>query len=137
MLEYALLLGVVIAGILIMQVFVKRSFQGGLKDAGDKIGDQFSAGGTTISQERNMHVDQEILEVMGTNSTGAGIGAFADVTLTAGEVTITKGVYSLNKRTGGNAISEVSQKTDSAKEEQVRWNEYSNTTYADFTFGNF
>ena len=135
MLEYALLLGVVIAGILIMQVFVKRSFQGGLKDAGDKIGDQFSAGGTTISRERTMSTNQDIIEEVATTDAGNGISSFVTGLGETVEGTIggSKEAYSLNKRLGGDASTETKQKTDAATQEKVRWADYQSNVFTEFT----
>ena len=69
-LEYAILIGIIAAGLLIMQSFVKRGFQGGLKDSADKMGEQFSAGATQIYRKREMETDQYITEESGTESGG-------------------------------------------------------------------
>ena len=46
-LEYAILIGVIVAGLIAMQVYVKRGFQGKLKENADSMGTQFSPGATT------------------------------------------------------------------------------------------
>lgn len=46
-LEYAVLIGVIIAGLIGMQVYIKRGFQGRLKESADSMGQQFSPGLTT------------------------------------------------------------------------------------------
>lgn len=46
-LEYAVLVGVVVAGLLAMQVYLKRGYQGNLKEQADSMGSQFSPGQTT------------------------------------------------------------------------------------------
>lgn len=46
-LEYAILIGVVVAGLIAMQVYLKRGFQGKLKESADSMGQQFSPGYTT------------------------------------------------------------------------------------------
>ncbi len=46
-LEYVALLGVVVCAILIMQVFIKRAYQGKLKQDADSLGSQYSPGHTT------------------------------------------------------------------------------------------
>lgn len=46
-LEYAVLVGVVVAGLLAMQVYLKRGYQGKMKESADSMGDQFSPGQTT------------------------------------------------------------------------------------------
>jgi Flp pilus assembly pilin Flp len=122
MLEYALLLGVVVAAILIMQVFVKRGFMGGLKDSADKMGEQFSAGSTTVMEKRTLDDDQEIYEEMSTDDT---IEAFVDE---SPEVynTIDEDVYALTKRTGGASVTDVQKSTDSATKELTTWDDYTN-----------
>lgn len=132
MVEYAILLGVVIAALLIMQAFVKRGFQGGLKDAADKMGDQFSAGGTTVYQSRNMGANQIIKEE---TATGNVIKDFVDeVNLVTDDVhgTVAQGAYSYSARSGGNQTSDVKTATEAAKTEKVRWNEFQNNTVDDF-----
>jgi len=46
-LEYTTVLGVVAAALLIMQVYVKRSYQGRLKQEADSVGSQYSPRHTT------------------------------------------------------------------------------------------
>lgn len=46
-LEYAILIGVVVAGLIAMQVYLKRGYQGKLKESADSMGQQFSPGYTT------------------------------------------------------------------------------------------
>lgn len=46
-LEYAILIGVIVAGLIAMQVYVKRGFQGKLRESADSMGEQFSPGYTT------------------------------------------------------------------------------------------
>lgn len=41
-LEYAVIIGVVVGALIMMQVYVKRGLQGRMKQASDDIGDQFS-----------------------------------------------------------------------------------------------
>lgn len=45
-LEYAVLIGVIVAGLVGMQVYIKRGFQGKLKESADSMGSQFSPGET-------------------------------------------------------------------------------------------
>ena len=49
--EYALLLGVIISALLIMQVFIKRAYQGRIKQGADEVGQQYSPGHTTSLAE--------------------------------------------------------------------------------------
>jgi uncharacterized protein (UPF0333 family) len=129
-LEYTLLLGVIVAGILIMQNFVKRGFQGNLKESADKMGEQFSASGTTIEQTRTMTADQEITDEVGTtSSTATGIGAYVSgVTGTVG-----KGVYSYSNRTGGDTTMENKTATESATQEKYKWSDHASETQTNFT----
>jgi len=46
-LEYTALLCIILSSLLIMQVFVKRAYQGRLKSEADDVGPQYSAGHTT------------------------------------------------------------------------------------------
>jgi len=129
-LEYAILLGVVIAALLIMQMFVKRSYQGGLKESADKMGEQFSAGGTTIKQERVMTTDQNIIEGVATT---AKINTFKPDALTDDAMdAVNEGVYSYNQRTGGKSTMTTQQKTESAQTEKVRAAEFQTNTVEDF-----
>ena len=96
--EYAILLGVVITALLIMQLFIKRSYQGGLKESADKIGEQFSASGTTTKQNRAMTSDQNIVEGVATTAT---INTFKPTALTENaQDALGSGVYSYSQRTG-------------------------------------
>ncbi len=45
--EYTVLFCVVLAALLIMQVYIKRSYQGRIKSESDSIGQQYSVGHTT------------------------------------------------------------------------------------------
>jgi len=122
MLEYALLLAVVIAGILIMQILIKRGFQGGLRDSADKLGDQYSVNQSVVSEDRSMMEEQVILEEVGTKEE-TGVQHYLEEGETV-EGTFDKDVFSLNKRTGGKSRSQVKQQTDSATKETFRWDEY-------------
>jgi len=50
-LEYAILIGVIVAGLIAMQVYFKRGFQGKIRDSADDIGEQFSPGKTRVHLE--------------------------------------------------------------------------------------
>ena len=52
-LEYAILIGVIVAGLIAMQVYLKRGFQGKLKEGADSMGEQFSPGQTTTNYTTN------------------------------------------------------------------------------------
>jgi len=134
-LEYAILLAVVIAVLLIMQAFVKRGYQGSLKTSSDKMGEQFSASGTTIKDERTMADPQDIVTEVGTTTSMMGQFTLPEGVPTA-RGTLDQGVpvYSLNTRTAGNVVSETKQRTDSAAEEKARMSEMpESATVTDFT----
>jgi hypothetical protein len=122
-LEYAVLLGVVIAGILIMQMFMKRGFQGQLKSSSDEIsgGQSFSASSTTTSQGATMQGNQVTTQEVGTGSTIKSFGAPAIGT-------ISKGAYTYQKTEGGSITSTSEAKTDAATNEAVKWNEHPSST---------
>ncbi len=48
-LEYALIIGVVVAGLLLMQHYVRRGFAGKLKSSSDDLGEQFEPAHYTAS----------------------------------------------------------------------------------------
>lgn len=45
-LEYGIIIAVLVAGLIAMQTYLKRAYQGKLRQAGDEIGEQFSPGYT-------------------------------------------------------------------------------------------
>ena len=125
-LEYALLIGIIAVGLLIMQNFIKRGFQGGLKQRADQMGDQFSASGTQIHRSQEMLTDQVITQESGTKS-GTALGDFVDAKDKehfTGKA-LDMGAYSLSKRTGGQATSKEKQTTESATQEKYKWGDYS------------
>lgn len=51
--EYAILLSLILAALVIMQVYIKRGYQGRLKQDADEVGQQYSPGHTTsLTQSR-------------------------------------------------------------------------------------
>lgn len=46
-LEYAVLIGILVAGLIAMQAYIKRGYQGKLRESADKMGNQFSPERTT------------------------------------------------------------------------------------------
>jgi len=72
-LEYAILIGVIIAGLVAMQVYLKRGYQGQLKESADSMGKQFSPGYTTNNYTTINHTKStEVLANKETTSTIAG-----------------------------------------------------------------
>lgn len=131
-LEYAVLLGVVIAALLVMQIFIKRGYMGGLKDSADKMGEAFSAGGTTIHETRSMTGDQHIFDETGTTATIQNF--LPEDTETKG--TVVSGTYTYNERSGSTQSVETQKATDTAAAEKTRWDEYQKDEVTDFTLDN-
>ncbi len=46
-LEYVILIGFVVAALIAMGIYMKRGFEGRLKESTDQVGQQYSAGNTT------------------------------------------------------------------------------------------
>lgn len=67
--EYAVLSGVLILAIVVMQVYLKRSVQGKFKDTADQIGEQFSTGESYHTQTIQQSMRKEI----------SGLGADTDL----------------------------------------------------------
>lgn len=121
LLEYAILLGVIVAGLLIMQAFIKRGYQGGLKESADKMGEQYSASGTSIIQERRLTEPQVIKEEVTTNT----IMMKKFVPAASNVIgTVAKGAYSYTDRSSVGQISETKTKTESANLEKSRLSDY-------------
>ena len=135
LLEYAILLSVVIAALLITQMIMKRGVQGGLKDAAEKMGEQYSVTGTQIHTTRSMSADQAVIEEQATNADKmASFTSLApELTGSTPQGTLSKGVLSYNVRTGGNQTVSTETVTDSAKSESVRMRDIDNASH---DFGN-
>jgi hypothetical protein len=114
--EYVILLAVIIAAVLIMQVFIKRGYSGRLKGAADDMGDMFSASNTSWNQSTTMTGTQYITSEIGT--TNAGLG---QIKTTGLQEVGDRDIYSYTNRTGGNTTMYVNVTTDSARDEQFRW----------------
>lgn len=86
-LEYALIIAVVIAGLLLMQHYVRRGFAGRLKEASDDMGEQYDpttySGDFTVSQSskvtqttkdretETLHIADQVSTRTGTETVGA------------------------------------------------------------------
>lgn len=51
-LEYALIIAVVVAGLIAMQIYIKRGVQGKLRESTDSVGEQFEATNTSSTITR-------------------------------------------------------------------------------------
>lgn len=89
-LEYAIIVVVIVAALIIMQVYIKRGVQGKLRDSSDDIGQQYSPGITTGSYTTT------------TGSTQQEVVTRAGVTTT----TVSRGSQS---RTGSETVADFSQ----------------------------
>ena len=69
-LEYVILAGFVVAALIAMGVYMKRGFQGRLRESTDQVGQQYSAENTTSSYTTNTNVAQtETLDNSGVTTT--------------------------------------------------------------------
>ena len=69
-LEYVILAGFVVAALIAMGVYMKRGFQGRLRESTDQIGQQYSAQHTTSNYTTNTEVAQsETLDTSGVTTT--------------------------------------------------------------------
>jgi len=137
-LEIAVLFSIVLAALLMMQGIVKRGFQGNLREASDRMGDQYSASGTTSRTNRTMLNDQNIYEEVNTTQTtpeSVGIDQFIppDFGYTPKYVG-DQDVYTYTQRLGQNYTTTHEEKMNSTDLEKYRWEDYeaSATTYPDF-----
>jgi len=64
-LEYGLLVGLVIMSFLLMQVYVKRSFQGRLQEATDQMADQYGHGVSDVHEYSYSETDTWEITVPG------------------------------------------------------------------------
>lgn len=74
-LEYALIIAVVVAGLVAMQIYMKRGVQGKLRESADQIGEQFEANATTVDRTTNRYgtTVQTISEGETTSNTDAEV----------------------------------------------------------------
>ncbi len=87
-LEYAILLCIILSSLLIMQVFIKRAYQGRLKSEADNIGQQYSVGHTTSKMVTD--TDTTTTTCTGGNCWGVDIDAGMTVSISKTDTTIDK-----------------------------------------------
>jgi uncharacterized protein (UPF0333 family) len=68
-LEYVILIGLVIAALIAMGVYMKRGVQGKLRESTDQIGEQYDAGNTTSDYTTVSHMRQSETSTAGGGST--------------------------------------------------------------------
>lgn len=136
--EIVVLLAIVLSALLMMQAIMKRGLQGSLKEASDKMGDQYSASGTTSRLKREMLNDQGIYEEVNTKESVAG-SVGIDQFIPAGFGYVPKyvgdqGIYTYTQRFNQSYKTTSEEKMDSTALEKYRWQDYedSATTYPDF-----
>jgi hypothetical protein len=136
--EVAVLLSIVLAALLMMQGIMKRGFQGSLKEASDRMGEQYSTSGSASRFQRTMLNDQEINEEVNTKRTaGASVGI--DQFIPAGfgydpKYVGDQGVYTYTSRFNQAYSTTQEEKMDSTALELYRYDDYqaAATTYPDF-----
>lgn len=64
-LEYALIIAVITSGLIFMQLYLKRSIQGGLRNQSESMGEQYRSGQTVSSQQKEMTVTTKETSALG------------------------------------------------------------------------
>jgi hypothetical protein len=136
--EYAIFLAVVLSALLLLQAIVKRGFSGNLREAADKMGQQYSPTVTTSRTVRRMLNDQYINEEINTSRTNEDEGHIGidryiptDFGYTPNYIA-EDGVYSYTERLNQKFSTEYRERTDSATKETFRWDDAPATTWEDF-----
>ncbi len=81
-LEYAMIVAVVVAGLIAMQIYMKRGIQGKLRSSTDDIGAQFDAGNTNITSNRSRN--GTTVETVSLGVTNVSTGSGGEATTTSG-----------------------------------------------------
>jgi uncharacterized protein (UPF0333 family) len=85
-LEYAIIVAVIVAGLLAMQFYIKRGWEGKLRAASDNMGEQFDPGAYTAN-----------FNIASTNAQSAD--------LVAGQTTTTHTANAVNTKTGNDNVA--------------------------------
>lgn len=80
-LEYVVLIGFVVAALIAMGIYMKRGFQGKLRESTDQVGEQYEARNTTSQYQITTHLKQTETMTQGGHTT---------VTIDQGDNTQTK-----------------------------------------------
>ena len=129
-LEYAILIAIVIAAVVVMQVYMKRGISGRLKDSSDKIsgGESFSASNTTTKRISSQMKDRTIIEMTGTDATSSSIaGTIGYVNSADIQNLNAQGAYSAGSSAGGYTVSNSQSLTDEAAKEAFQANAVTST----------
>ena len=138
-LEYAILIAIVIAAVVVMQVYMKRGVSGRLKDSSDKIsgGESFSANATTTKQTSKMVGSRDITEMTGTGGKAGDVAGELKYGGTVEDLSA-HGSYSASGSTQtGSTVSSSNSRTLEASNEafQAKDVKSSGTTDTDFSLG--
>jgi len=137
-LEYAILIAIVIAAVVVMQVYMKRGISGRLKDSSDKIsgGESFSASNTATWQHSKMDENDKrhIIEVTAIDLNATKVASTLAPDAGAMDITSTSASYSASTSNGGATNSDSATKTDGAANEAFRADQLksSSVSVADF-----
>lgn len=85
-LEYAMIIAVVVAGLIAMQVYMKRGVQGKLRSSVDDIGAQFDAGNTNVTSHRSR--TGTTVETVSSGVTNVSTGSGGEATTTSGSESV-------------------------------------------------
>ncbi|MBU0547988.1 MAG: hypothetical protein KJ710_01085 [Candidatus Omnitrophica bacterium] len=88
-LEYVILVGFVVAALIAMGIYMKRGYEGRIKESTDQIGQQYSAGNTTSSYTTISNVAQS-------------------ETVSSGGVTLTTITQNQQDKTGSESVAALS-----------------------------
>ncbi|MFC1704684.1 hypothetical protein ACFL1E_07920 [Candidatus Omnitrophota bacterium] len=137
MVEYCILLAVILSALLLLQAIVKRGFSGGLNEAAERMGEQYSPTATAERTVRKMLNDQVINEEITATTCGDDepcienfwdAGATGYTPVYAGD----KGAYTFTARPSQKFSVSNERVTDSASQELYRWDDFQRTDYGDF-----
>jgi len=67
-LEYAVIIAVITAGLIAMQLYLKRGLQGGLRNQSESLGEQYRPGQTTSVQNKETIVNTTESSALGLSS---------------------------------------------------------------------
>ena len=127
-LEYTILIAVVIAAIVVMQVYVKRGMSGRLKDSSDRLagGESFSPNSTT-TWERTGGVASDPRVINDLTKIDKNAVDYANKLIPGQDyvkdITSQNPVYSASVSSGGSSTSNSLMATDDASHEAFRVNE--------------
>ena len=69
-LEYAVIVSVVVAGLVVMQIYMRRAVEGKMHDSSDRLGEQYSAGNVTYKRVTTQPAGLKTTEYFGYDKDG-------------------------------------------------------------------